>query len=169
MDEERKLALLRKIAHAFTQAQISWALGASCFLYLQGIAPTFHDLDLMVKEADAPKAVEILSSLGQRFPEHYDRARYGTALFAEFVIEGIDIDMIAGFSIIASGVEHRYPLDESSIVGFADLEGEKIPVESLMAWRERYALMGRQEKVAMIDAALQEPRRFTPRFRFFDK
>jgi hypothetical protein len=68
MDEERKLALLRKIAHAFTQAQISWALGASCFLYLQGIAPTFHDLDLMVKEADAPKAVEILSSLGQRFP-----------------------------------------------------------------------------------------------------
>jgi hypothetical protein len=68
MDEERKLALLVKIAHAFNEAHLSWALGASCFLYLQGIAPSFHDLDLMIKETDAPKAVEILSSLGQRSP-----------------------------------------------------------------------------------------------------
>jgi hypothetical protein len=39
----------------------------------------------------------------------------------------------------------------------------------MLAWRERYALMGRQEKVAMIDAALQESRRLTSRYRFFAK
>ena len=42
MDEERKLALLVKIAHAFNEAHLTWALGASGFLYLQGIAPSFH-------------------------------------------------------------------------------------------------------------------------------
>lgn len=169
MDEERKLALLVKIAHAFNEAHLTWALGASGFLYLQGIAPSFHDLDLMIKETDAPKAVEILSSLGQRSPENYDRTRYGTVLFAEFVIAGVDIDLIAGFSIIALGVEHHFPLDNRSIAGFFDLEGEQIPVESLPAWRERYALMGRQEKVAMIDAALRESHRLTLRYRFSPK
>jgi hypothetical protein len=53
--------------------------------------------------------------------------------------------------------------------GFFDLEGEQIPVESLPAWRERYALMGRQEKVAMIDAALRESHHLTPRYRFSPK
>ena len=39
------LALLKRIAHRFNQAGITWALGASMMLYFKGIARDFHDLD----------------------------------------------------------------------------------------------------------------------------
>jgi hypothetical protein len=155
MDEKGKLHLLSQLAHALNQADITWALGASCFLYLKGLVPTFHDLDFFVKEEDAPKAEAIFLSRGKKQPEHYDRSRYGTHLFEEFVIEGVDIDLMASFSIIKDGKEYSFPLEKKNIVEFLTVEGEKVPVESLESWEERYALMGREGKAQIIRAALK--------------
>lgn len=155
MEEKEKLHLLAHLARELNQAGVTWSLGASCFLYLKGIAPTFHDLDLMVAYQDADKAEEILAKEGRKEPEHYDYSRYGTKVFVEYVVAGVDIDLMADFSIIKDGKEYRFPLEAQSIVERYPLEGETIPFESLNVWRERYALMGREEKVKMIDAALK--------------
>src|SRR5574344_1912115 len=138
MDEEAKLHLLAGLARELNAQGITWALGASCFLYLKGIAPTFHDLDFMVAEGDIPKAEKIFASLGAKQPEHYDHARYGTKVFDEYVIEGVDLDVMAGFSIFKDGKEYLFPLLKENLVEFFDLAGEKIPCESLQLWRERY-------------------------------
>jgi hypothetical protein len=155
MDEQKKLHLLASLAHELNAQGITWSLGASCFLYLKGIAPTFHDLDLMVAFRDVEKAEAILARRGQRQPDHYDRAKFGTKVFAEYVVEGVDIDLMADFSIIKDGKEYFFPLEEKSIVERYSLEGERIPLESLAIWRQRYCLMGREEKVRMIDASLK--------------
>jgi hypothetical protein len=55
------------------------------------------------------------------------------------VISGVDLDVMAGFSIIKDGKEYRFPLKKENIVEHLSLEGEDIPVESLELWRERYA------------------------------
>ena len=47
MEQQRKLAVLARIAAELRQADVTWALGASGLLYFRGLAPDFHDLDLM--------------------------------------------------------------------------------------------------------------------------
>jgi hypothetical protein len=154
MDEKAKLHLLSRLAHELNAHGVTWALGASCFLYLKGIAPSFHDLDIMVDEKDVKTVEALFLARGEKQPDHYDRSRYGTKVFDEYVIEGVDLDVMAGFSILKDGKEYRFPLKKEAIVDHLRVEGEDIPVESLEAWRERYALMSRPEKVAMIDRAL---------------
>lgn len=156
MDEKAKLHLLSSLAHELNAQGVTWALGASCFLYLKGIAQTFHDLDIMIDEKDVKTVEKIFLSRGEKQPDHYDKTRYGTKVFDEFVISGVDLDVMAGFSILKDGKEYRFPLKKENIVDHLSLEGEDIPVESLELWRERYALMGREEKVAMIDRALRK-------------
>lgn len=155
MDEKAKLAVLKRVAHALNARSVHWALGASCFLYLKGIAPTFHDLDLMLVSSEASEVDALLQSLGQRMSERYDKRHYGTRFFGEYVVDGVDLDVMADFSIKVGQQEYFFPLKEDSVVEFYDLEGEKIPFESLTIWRERYALMGRQDKTKMIDDYLR--------------
>lgn len=156
MDEKGKLRLLASLAQELNANGVTWALGASCFLYLKGIAPTFHDLDILIDEKDVKTVERLFLARGEKEPEHYDRSRYGTKVFDEYVIEGVDLDVMAGFSIYKDGQEYHFPLQANNIVDHLFVEGEDIPVESLEAWRERYALMGRKEKVEMIDNALNK-------------
>ena len=44
-ETQRKIELLKRIAHRFNEAGVVWALGASMLLYFKGIAPEFHDID----------------------------------------------------------------------------------------------------------------------------
>lgn len=46
---EKRLAALKRVASLLNGAGIPWALGASGMLYLRGIAPAFHDLDVMIR------------------------------------------------------------------------------------------------------------------------
>lgn len=151
MEEKEKLLVLKKIAHAFNEAHITWALGSSSFLYLEGLVNTFHDLDLFVSHGDGKKAEALLRKLGHEEPANYKPELYGTRLFCEFAIDGVEIDLMEDFSIIKDGKEYYFPLKPENIVERLSLDGESIPVESLAAWRERYALMGRLEKVEIID------------------
>ena len=100
MKTERKLALLKRIAHRFNQAGITWALGASMMLYFKGIARDFHDLDLMIVNEDASIAQRILSEMGVLQPP-MPNPKYKSKMFLEFVIDGIDVDLIAGFAIVS--------------------------------------------------------------------
>ena len=70
------------------------------------------------------------------------------------MIDGVDVDLMAGFSILFNGLEYPFPLSKASIVEISHLEGEPIPFESLAIWRQRYALMGRTSRVSAIDAYL---------------
>jgi hypothetical protein len=155
MDEQDKLHLLASLAHDLNAQGITWSLGASCFLYLKGIAPTFHDLDFMVAYPDVEKAEAVFAHRGVKQPDHYDYSKFGTKVFAEYEVAGVDVDLMADFSIIKDGKEYKFPLEETSIVERYSLEGETIPFESLEIWRERYALMGRSEKVRMIESYLK--------------
>lgn len=46
---QKKIDLLKKIAHCFNEAGITWALGASMLLYFKGVVPDFHDIDHPIK------------------------------------------------------------------------------------------------------------------------
>lgn len=146
---DKKFELLRKIAHEFNQAGITWALGASMFLYLKGISPEFDDIDLMIADKDIESAKEILMNMGELLSAKSNYG-YATKAFYEFAIDGIEVDFMAGFAVVKDGIQHDCSLEADPAVEVYELEGEKVPFQSLEAWCRYYEWMGRDGKVRMI-------------------
>ena len=150
----RKLELLKTIAAGFNAGGITWALGASMLLYFKGMVSEFNDIDLMVMTEDIDKARKILDGLGRQLPEK-DNTGFATRYFLEYDIEGVGVDLMAGFAVVAGGEVHDCALAADQIVEYADLFGERIPLQSVELWRRYYNLMGRESKVRLIDDFLE--------------
>lgn len=146
---EKKIEVLKQIAHRFNEAHIMWALGASMLLYFKGITEEFQDIDLMVANDGVERVRIILSEMGEIQPPN-PNPKYRTKTFMEFIINSIDVDVMAGFSIISDGKIFDCSLQEEQIVEKMSLGTELIPLQSPLLWREYYRLMGRTEKVKMI-------------------
>ena len=149
-DLQKKLDMLSDIAAELNKKKVTWAVGASLLLYFKGIVTNFHDIDIMVAEEDVETAKEVLLTFGRLQPRYPD-AQYQTKHFLEFIVNGIDIDVIAGFTIISEGTEYYFPLDRDSVCDYTELNGTAIPLQSVAEWRNYYLLMGRTEKVKLID------------------
>lgn len=81
-----------------------------------------------------------------------------TKTFMEFLIESIEesieVDVMAGFAIVHEGTVYDCSLREEQIVEKMPLGTEVIPLQSPQLWCKYYRLMGRPQKVDMIEKAL---------------
>ena len=152
-DTQEKIELLKRIAHRFNESHVVWSLGASMLLYFKGITTEFHDIDLMIANADVKCVRDILSEMGEIQPPN-PNPKYQTKTFMEFIINSIDVDVMAGFSIISDGKLFDCSLQGEQIVEKMSLGTELIPLQSPLLWCEYYRLMGRTEKVKMIENSL---------------
>lgn len=150
---KHKLTVLAHIAEEFNHKDVTWAIGASLLLYFKGITSEFHDIDIMIAEDDVETVKEILLSLGNIIHSK-PNSKYKTKCFLEFHVDGVEIDTMAGFGIIYQDKEYYFPLKKEDIKDFTEVQGIKIPLQSIEEWRIYYELMERDEKVKMIDSYL---------------
>lgn len=151
----QKIELLKKIALQFEKAHITWALGGSMMLYFKGIVPVFQDIDLMVADADTQTAQSILCSMGQMQPQT-PNPKFRSKAFMEFVIDAVDVDVIAGFAIVSGDSVVDCSLQKEQIVERMPLGEACIPLQSPALWCRYYRLMDRTEKAQMIEQALSD-------------
>jgi len=119
-------------------------------LYFKNSTDHFNDIDIMVSENDIEKAKEILLKVGELMPQSPNK-QYKTRHFLEFVIDGVDVDVMAGFVIVKDGIDYECPFSQDQIAESIQVNGEDIPLQNLKDWRRYYELMGRASKVKMID------------------
>lgn len=150
-----KLDVLSRIAKRLNAEGVTWAVGASLLLYLKGIAKSFHDIDIMTTEEDAERVKRALGEIGEIQPANPNQ-QYKTRHFYEFVVDGVDVDVMAGFVIVRDGVAYECPFAADSIAEYADVNGQRIPLQAVADWRRYYDLMGRTAKVDLIDRAARE-------------
>ena len=150
MNKEKTIEVLVKIARALNDNKITWAIGGSLMLYFKGITDHFQDIDIMVIEGDVHKLKELLLTFGI-FTSTNPIEKYKTKYFLEFIIDEVDIDIMAGFSIVNDGKEYDCSLKLDQIYENYVIEGVNIPIQSPELWREYYRLMGRKDKVEMIN------------------
>ena len=149
MTIQHKLNVLHKLAAEFNKHNLVWAVGASILLYLKGYVDNFNDLDIQVTAADALKMEAILNSLGTAQPT--TKENFETKYFRKFMVDGVEIDMIGGFAIVSDGKVYDCDLHPEQITDYAQLNGENIPLLAVELWRKYYHLMGRTQKVEIID------------------
>ena len=155
MTTENKLRVLTRIAETLNSHGITWGVGASLLLNFKSITQEFHDIDLMTTAEDVEQVKELLSGLGELQPPN-PNDRYFSRHFYEFVIDGVDVDVMEGFVIVHDGQKINCPFSADSIAETIELDGQKIPLQAVPEWRRYYALMGREAKVNMIDQALEQ-------------
>ena len=159
MDQiEHKLKVLSQIAKELNQKKLTWAVGASLLLYFKGIVTDFHDIDIMVPEDEIDEVKAVFLSLGIMQPPN-PNVTYKTKHFMEFIIEGVEFDIMAGFVIINHDKAYQFSFTKENIKESVQINGVKIPLQPLGEWRTYYQLMGREEKLSLIDAWLQKPLR----------
>lgn len=98
-------------------------------LYFKKITIEFHDIDLMIANEDVESVQKILSEMGEIQPPN-PNSKYKTKSFMEFIIDSIDVDVMAGFSIVSDGKVHDCSLHKEQIVEWMTLENTKIPLQS---------------------------------------
>lgn len=148
--KEQMNQVLFQIGRALNKEKIIWGLGASLVLYGYGLVDSPSDIDILVTEKDMDRAVSTLSKLGS-YREGGKTEVYLTEGFFEFTIQGIEVDLMAGFKIKNHGLIYDYTFDENSIPHHLSVQGEKIPYGTLEDWLILYYMIpGRENKFHLI-------------------
>ncbi len=150
MNINEKLEILNIIATKFNQNNITWAIGGSLLLYFNNITEQFNDIDLMICEQDAIKAKELLSDIAILLP-FKNSEQFKTKHFYQFNLNNLNIDLMAGFTIIINNKTHYYPLLNNDITNMITTNNTVLPLHSVSVWRTLYQLMDRVDKVKLID------------------
>lgn len=145
------LKTLSYIGKKLNDGGITWGVGASILLNKFGFIDKPNDIDIFISIDDIKEADEILKSIGEK-KKWEKTSTYSTKYFYEYVINEIDVDVMAGFAINHSNGTFRYIFDQNSISEFKLINGVNIPFTSLEDWYVIYQLIpNREVKVKMIE------------------
>lgn len=145
---------LSYIGEKLNCSNIAWGVGASMLLNQFGFIDKPNDIDIFVDIKDIERADLILKSIGEK-KEKEMTATYSTKYFYEYIIDGIDIDVMAGFAINHNSGVFKYTFDHDSISEYKIINDIKIPFTSLEDWYVIYQLIPKREsKVEMIEKYL---------------
>ncbi|MBS5884884.1 MAG: hypothetical protein E6300_07805 [Clostridium sp.] len=145
---------LSYIGEKLNNSNIVWGVGASILLNQFGLIEKPNDIDIFIDIRDIERADRILKSIGEK-KKWEKTSTYSTKYFYEYVIDGVDVDVMAGFAINHNNGVYEYVFDNTSISEFKIINGVSIPFTSLEDWYVIYQLIpNRDPKVNMIEKYL---------------
>ena len=145
---------LSYIGEKLNNSDIVWGVGASILLNQFGLIDRPNDIDICIDIKDIERADEILRSIGKK-KQWEKTATYATKYFYEYIIDGIDVDVMAGFAVNHNSGIFDYTFNHKSISEFKVINGVNIPFTSLEDWYVIYQLIpNRESKVKMIEKYL---------------
>jgi predicted nucleotidyltransferase len=142
---------LSYIGEKLNNSDITWAVGASLLLNQYGLVDKPNDIDIFVGIKHIHKADEILKSVSEKKKWEKSEA-YSTKYFYEYIVRGIDVDVMSGFVVNHNRGVFEYIFDHQSISEVITINGIDIPFTSLEDWYVLYQLIpNRETKVKLIE------------------
>lgn len=148
---------LELLAEKLNKINITWAIGASTVLYSNGYEKLPNDIDLFIEEKDFVMVRNDLLKYGEEKIKIDDNDIYNTQKFTTIVVDGTEIDIIAGFYIRHEEGEFRFVFDDKSIDIVIDVGNQTVNIMALEDWYILYQLIpGREKKVQIIKNLLEK-------------
>lgn len=148
------LNTLSYIGDNLNKRNIKWAVGGSILLNQFGLVDNPNDIDLIVDLSDVDKADSILKEIGIKKVNEKIKT-YSTKFFYEYVVNEVDVDVMAGLSINHDEGLFDYIFDNHSTDKVVKINGIDIPFTSLEDWYVIYQLIPNREfKVKIIEEYL---------------
>ena len=137
------------------EANIPWAIGASCSLALHGLDVDPHDIDVDTSASGAYHIEHHFRDLVVRrvrfVPSPQIRSHWGA-----LVIDGVQVELIGQFRVLRDDGAWAAPPDVRQLREFVTLDDLRLPVMPLGYVRDAYRLLRKTHKAALIDRWLAE-------------
>lgn len=155
--------VLSMVADKLNKGNITWGIGASVMLHHYGLVAMPNDIDILVDIKDIEKVDSILKEMGEKKPLN-PLKMYSTKYFYEYDIQGVDIDVMAGFIINHEEGSYEYTFHKDSLVfekvnnssAEDSIDNITLPYTTLEDWYILYQLIpGRENKVQLIEDYLK--------------
>jgi len=151
MDKELQSVLI-KIAKALNAPDILWSVGASLLLEQYSLVDNPTDIDITASINDIRFIDNKLSALGEKQKEN-ESELYSTDYFYEYIIDGINVDVMAGLKINLREGIYEYKFDKESVPHSFKIDNTQIPFSTLEEWYILYQLMpAKKGKVTVIES-----------------
>ena len=142
---------LSYIGEKLNNSNIAWGVGASILLNQFGLIEKPNDIDIFVDIKNIQRADEILKSIGKK-KKWEKTATYSTKYFYEYLVDGVEVDVMAGLAVNHNSGVFEYIFDYNAISEFRLVNGVNIPFTALEDWYVIYQLIpNRETKVKMIE------------------
>ena len=149
------LAVLRIIAQQLHGTSINWAVTGSCSLALQGVPVDVHDIDLRTTTQDA-YALESVFRPYQKRPVTFASSATVQSHFGALEINGIQVEIIGDMQHRLADGTWEPIMDMNRFKVWVACDTIEIPVMSLEFLYEAYQLLGRPDKVAVLEQWLKQ-------------
>jgi hypothetical protein len=155
MLDESYLRVLGIILPRLEHLPHPWAVTGSLGLSLQGIEVDVHDIDLQSSKEGAFAIENVLEEYVIHKVEYLESQRIRSFL-GELKMDGIKVEIMGEVQKRLQGGEWESQSDLSHSIHWVRLEGLSVPVFDLEFEVRAYRMLGREEKVEKIRAALVE-------------
>lgn len=148
-------ALRALLARLDSQEGLVWALTGSTSFALQGMAVIVHDIDLISDRAGAYRIGALLADSCVR-PVKPSQARFIRSHFGQFVLAGVDLDLMGDPRRRAMDGTWGRPVALPPLIQWVEAAGLKLPVLSLRFEEQAYRLLRRPARADAIAAFLRQ-------------
>ncbi|QVK20718.1 hypothetical protein KHQ82_10475 [Mycoplasmatota bacterium] len=138
------LETLGYIGQKLNDEKVNWGLGGSLLMKLYQLVDYANDIDLIVDINDVVKVDDILGSIGKK-KKSKRKSIFSSEWFESYIVNGIDIDVIAGFKINHREGTYNYNFDKHSLSKIYMLNCVTIPLTSLEDWYVIYQILPNKE------------------------
>lgn len=138
--------VLLKIAALLNNSNIEWALGGSLLLFYEHYDVTVHDIDIIVNASSRHKLDVLLKDIPYKTKRN--DGIYKTTYFYKLTIAGIGVDVMIDFKLQVNQQLYQFPF---YIAKHILVKNEIIYLCSVAEWKKAYTLMGRIDKVKLLE------------------
>lgn len=154
-------AILRLIVERLEETPITWAITGSCSLALQGVPIAVHDIDLRTTAEDAYRIEAAFQEYRTR-PVVFARTGAVQSHFGALEIDGVQVEIIGDMQHRLADGAWEPIVDMNRFKEWVVVDEMRLPVMSLPFLHEAYRLLGRADKVAVLEAWFQHGTKATP-------
>lgn len=150
------ITALRALLSRLTgQEGLVWALTGSTSFALQGMAVEAHDIDILCDRDSAYRIGALLADCCTKDVAP-SQGRYIRSHFGQFVLEGVDIDLMGDSERMNPDGTWGEPAFLQPLIEWVEKEGLRLPVLSLEFEERAYRLLRRVERADAIAAFLRD-------------
>ncbi len=114
---EKKRNILLRLIEETSKENVIWALLCFCAIYFRGVVDEYHDYDVLIEHDSVNKFIEIFKTMGGKieFGQNGKEAFFNSKVFGFGEIDGVEFDLISGFTVTTYGTSYCYELKKEEI------------------------------------------------------
>jgi hypothetical protein len=143
------LSVLRKIVERLDSAGVNWVVTGSSNLAVHGMDIKPHDIDVLADRAGAYRIEKLFSDFVTR-KVVFSSAKRIRSHYGVLSIDGIKVEIMGDIEVRTEDGVWDKPPDLNAIKRIVEVEGLKIPAQSLDHEYLVYERMGRKKKAEII-------------------